>query len=131
MTGSPAQLGLAIVDRVRASLDKSAEEIRAELRAIAKRTKQGDVLARAAEMDPGNFSKALKGERQLDISVLPAFFFVDSEGTLVRALARLNRGQFVPDPDLTPEQRLENLMRACRQNGAAGAAILHMAGEEP
>lgn len=130
MSGGAAQLGLAIVDRVRASLDKSAEEIRAELRIIAKRSKQGDVLARAAEMDAGNFSKALKGERHLDVSVLPAFFFADGEGSLVRLLCRQNRGQFVPDPELTAEQRLENITRACRMSGAAGAAILAQAGEE-
>lgn len=127
-----AQLALPIADRVQVSLEKSAEEIRAELRAIAKRTKQGDVLARAADMDPGNFSKALKGERQLDVSVLPHFFYVDQEEqSLVRLFARHNGGLFVPDPKVTPEQRVENLVRACRLSGPAGEAILKAAGEEP
>lgn len=127
-----SQLALPIVDRVRASLEKSAEEIRAELRAVAKRTKQGDILARAASMDAGNFSRALKGERQLDVGVLPAFFFVDQEEqSLVRLLSRQNSGLFVPEPKVTPEQRVENLLRECRRAGVAGAAIIRAAGEEP
>lgn len=126
-----SQIALPILDRVRGSLEKSADDIRGELRSIAKRTKQGDVLARAAEMDAGNFSKALKGERQLDVGVLPHFFFADQEERgLIRLLCRLNGGQFVPDPEVTPEQRLENVLRACRQAGVAGDAILKAAGEE-
>jgi hypothetical protein len=121
---------LPIVDRVRASLEGAAATIRAELRAVAKRTKQGDVLSRAAGMDAGNFSKALKGERQLDVDTLPAFFFADEDATLIRLLCRLNRGQFVPDPEVTAEVRLENLLRACRMSGSAGTAILRDAGEE-
>ncbi len=126
-----SQLPLPIGDRVRQSLETSAAEIRAELRAIAKRTKQGDVLARAAGMDAGNLSRALKGDRSLDVDTLPAFFFADGEGALIRLLCRLNRGQFVPDPDVTAEQRVENILRACRASGVAGEAILRLAGEEP
>ncbi|WP_242394832.1 hypothetical protein [Anaeromyxobacter oryzisoli] len=124
------QLPLPISDRVRISLEKAAEEIRAELRTIAKRTKQGDILARSADLDAGNLSKALKGERNLDVSSLPAFFLADDAGGLIRLLCRLNRGQFVPDPELTAEVRLENVLRACRRSGAAGEAILRDAGEE-
>jgi len=126
-----SQLPLPIGDRVRASLETSAAEIRAELRAVAKRTKQGDVLARCADMDAGNLSKALKGERQLDVDTLPAFFFADSDGTLIRLLCRQNGGQFAPAPEITAEQRLENVLRACRQSGSAGSAILRDAGEAP
>lgn len=126
------QLGLPIVDRVRQSLDHAASEIRGECRAIAKRTKQGDVLARAIGMDPGNLSKALRGDTyKLDLGVLPALFVVDEEGGLIRLLCRLNRGQFTPDPEVTPEQRLEALRRACHLSGAAGEAILRAAGEDP
>jgi hypothetical protein len=126
-----AQVPLPIGDRVRHALETSAAEIRAALRTVAKRTKQGEVLARGSGMDAGNLSKALKGERQLDVDALPAFFAADEEGTLIRLLCRLNRGQFVPDPEITPEQRLENVLRACRQSGSAGAAILRDAGESP
>lgn len=133
-----AQVPLPIVDRVRKSLESAAEEIRAELRRVAKRTKQGAVLARAANMDPGDFSKALAGDRddagrlvrKLDVESLPAFFAEDQDGTLIRLLCRLCRGQFVPDPEVTPEERLEALKRACRNNGNAGAAILREAGED-
>ena len=125
------QLPLPVVDRVRASLETSASEIRAEMRAIAKRTKQGDVLARAAGLDAGNLCAALAGKRHLDVGSLPAFFFADETGSLIRLLCRLNRGQFVPDPEITAEQRLENVLRACRRSGAAGTAILKDAGEEP
>jgi len=134
-----AQMPLPIGDRVLSSLESSAAEIRAELRAIAKRTKQGAVLARAAGLDPGDLSKALNGdrdgvgrlERKLDVGSLPAFFFADETGSLIRLLCRLNRGQFVPDPEITAEQRLENVLRACRRSGAAGTAILKDAGEDP
>lgn len=126
------QLGLPIIDRVRQSLETAAAEIRAECRAIAKRTKQGDVLARTVGMDPGNLSKALRGDTyKLDLSALPALFVVDEEGTLIRLLCRMNRGEFTPAPEVTPEQRLESLRRACRLSGAAGEAILRAAGEEP
>ena len=126
------QLGLPIIDRVRQFLDHAADEIRSECRAIAKRTKQGDVLAHTVGMDPGNLSKALRGDTyKLDLGALPALFVVDEEGTLIRLLCRLNRGQFTPDPEVTPEQRLESLRRACHQSGAAGDAILRAAGEEP
>lgn len=134
-----SQVPLPIGDRVRASLEASAAEIRAELRAIAKRTKQGAVLARAANMDAGDLSKALAGERdelgrlerKLDVSVLPAFFFADEEdGRLVRLFCRQNSGLFVPTRELTADQRLENVLRECRRSGSAGAAILRDAGEE-
>jgi hypothetical protein len=126
-----SQLGLPIQDRVRASLESAGKEIRAACRLIAKRTKQGESLARAARMDPGNFSKALAGDTyKLDLEVLPAFFAEDQERHLVRLLCRLCGGSFVPDPELTPEDRLKNVLSACRRSGAAGEAILRDAGEE-
>lgn len=126
-----AQVPLPIHDRVRQSLESAARDIRLALRAIAKKTKQGEGLARAAKMDPGNFSKALQGDTyKLDVDTLPAFFVEDDERSLIRLLCRLNRGQFVPDPEITEAERLENLKRACRMSGAAGAAILREAGEE-
>lgn len=83
------QLGLPIADRVRASLDGAAKDIRSTCRLIAKRTKQGDALARAARMDPGNFSKALNGDTyKLDLDVLPAFFAEDRDGELIRPHGR-------------------------------------------
>ncbi len=131
MSSRSGQLPLPIADRVRMSLDAAAEELRAELRTVARATKQGDVLARSVAMDAGNFSKALKGERQLDVGVLPAFFFVDDERSLIRLLCRHNQGKFLPDPEVTIEQRFEALKRACRLSGSAGSAILRDAGEDP
>lgn len=134
------QVPLPISDRVRRSLESASADIRSALRSVAKRSKQGASLARALDMDPGDLSKALAGERdergrlqrKIDLADgLPPFLAEDEEGTVIRLLCRLCRGQFVPDPEITPEERLENIKRACRLSGAAGAAILREAGEEP
>jgi len=125
------QLGLPIQDRFRKSLESAAKEIRSACRLIAKKTKQGEALARAARMDPGNFSKALAGDTyKLDLDVLPAFFAEDQDRALIRLLCQLCGGRFVPVSDLKPEDRVENLLRELRRSGAAGEAILRAAGED-
>jgi hypothetical protein len=114
---------------MRAALDHAGKDLRAALRQVAKKTKQGEALARAADLDPGNFSRALAGERHLDVGTLPAFFAEDQDRQVIQLLCRLCGGKFTPDPEVTPEQRVENLLRACRQSGPAGDAILKAAGE--
>jgi hypothetical protein len=127
------QLGLPIADRLRMALESATKEIRSALRQVAKGTKQGEVLARTIDMDPGNFSRALRGDTyKLDAAEsLPAFFEADEEQLLIRLLCRLCGGRFVPDPKVTPEQQLEAYRAACRRSGAAGEAIMRDAGEAP
>jgi hypothetical protein len=118
------QLGLPIQDRVRKPLDAAAVEIRAACRAIARRTKQGEVLARAARMDPGNFSKALDGKvYKLDVDTLPAFFFVDEERVLIQLLCRLCGGVFVERPKLSVEERFDLYRKAVESAAPAVAEI--------
>ena len=120
----PTQLGLPIHDRVRKPLEAAATEIRAACRLIAKRTKQGEILARAARMDPGNFSKALDGKiYKLDLDTLPAFFFVDEERSLIQLLCHLCGGAFIERPRLSVEERFELYRKSVEAAAPAVAEI--------
>jgi hypothetical protein len=130
-TPNPEQLPLGTV--VREAFGSAGDKLLTVIgEAVGASGKVTDDLATDLAVDPGQFSRALRG-RGIHFSVrwLPAIIYRDRERILVRHLCHLAGGEFVERPRLTPEQRLERLEKTLREAGTFGDAVLRAAyGEE-
>lgn len=96
--------------------------------AVGAAGKVADDLAEDLGVDPGQFSRALRG-RGIHFSArwLPAILYRDRSRILIRHLCNLCGGEFVEKPALTPEQELANIKRVLAEAGPVGDAIMRQA----
>lgn len=126
------QLPLGAV--VRDTFSEAGDRLLQVLRdALAGQGKQGDDLAADLGVDPGQLSRALHGRgAHFSLRWLPGALYRDRSHAIIRHLCHLSGGEFVPKPELTPEQELSNLKAVLLEAGPVGEAILRAArGERP
>jgi hypothetical protein len=123
--GEQLPLGTVVRDTFGAAGDRLLIAIAESVGASGKVT---DDLATDLGVDPGQFSRALRG-RGIHFSArwLPAILYRDRARILIRHLCTLCGGEFVERPAFTPEQELANLKRVLGESGAVGDAILRAA----
>lgn len=126
-TPPPEQLPLGTVvrDAFGTAGDRLLQVIAEAVGASGKVT---DDLAAELNVDPGQFSRAIRG-RGIHFSVrwLPAILYRDRTRILIRHLCALCGGEFIEKPELTPEQELAALKRVLSEAGPVGDAIMRTA----
>ncbi len=103
-------------------------------RAIDACGKRGDGFAADLELDPAQLSRALNGRgAHFSVRWLPAVLWRDHDHQVIRFLAQMAGGEFVPKPKRTREDENEALRQYVEEHmGEHGVDVLrHALGEEP
>lgn len=118
-------LGAIVQDAFGSAGDKLLASIAEAVGASGKVT---DDLAVDLSVDPGQFSRALRGKgTHFSVRWLPAILYRDKARIVIRYLCHLCGGEFVEKPRLSPEQKLERLEKTLRDSGAVGDSIIRAA----